>query len=83
MGREKKGVLGGFVGDEEEGGRGRGAEEGGADAGVDAAEAAGGVEALGGLEARFERVEGVEGEVDGGACDAACLVGFDLVWFSR
>lgn len=56
-----EGALDGVVGDEEEGGAGRGADDGGADTSVDAGEAARGGEAGGGLEAGFERVEGVEG----------------------
>lgn len=59
--------LGGLVGAEEEGGAGRGADDGAADAAVDTGEAAGGEEAGGGLQARFEGVEGEEGEVDGGS----------------
>ena len=65
--------FGGFVRDKEEGGAGGGADQRGADAGVDAAEAAGGGEAGGGLEARFEGVDGVEGEVDCGAGEGAGL----------
>ena len=57
----------GLVAHEEESGAGGGTDQRGADAGVDAAEAARGGEAGGGLEARFERVDGVEGEVDGRA----------------
>ena len=51
-----------FVEEEEEGCAGGGAERDGGDAGVEVAE---GCEALGGLEAGCERVEGVEGKVDG------------------
>lgn len=63
--------LGRFVGAEEEGGAGRGAQGSGADAPVDAAEAARGEEAFGGLEAGLEGVEGEEGQVDCGAGYAA------------
>lgn len=59
--------------DEEECSARRGADYGGADAAVDAAETAGGEEAGGGLEAGFERVEGVEGGVHCGAGYASCL----------
>ncbi len=58
----------GFVAYEEERCAGRGADECGADACVDTAEAAGGIEACGGLEAGFEGVDWVEGEVDCCAC---------------
>ena len=54
----------GLVAHEEESAAGGGANERGADAGVDAAETAGLVEAGGGLEAGFEGVDGMEGEVD-------------------
>lgn len=60
-----------LVRDEEERGAGRGADYGGAHAGVDASEAAGGAEGRRGLEARLQRVEGVEGEVDGRAGQGA------------
>ncbi len=60
--------LDGFVGHEEERCAGSGADERGADAGIDAAETAGMGEAGGGLEAGFEGVDGVEGEVDCSAC---------------
>lgn len=56
--------LGGFVGAEEEGRAGGGTDEGGAHAPVDAAETAGREEALVGLEAGFEGVEGEERGVD-------------------
>lgn len=59
--------FGVFVGDEEEGGAGGGADDSRANASVDAGETAGGAEAEGGLETGFEGVEGVEGEVDCGA----------------
>jgi hypothetical protein len=64
----RQGALDAVVGDEEEGGAGRGAPEGGAHAFVHAAEAARGGEAGGGLEARFQRVQGEERHVDGCAC---------------
>ena len=67
--------LCGFVRDEEEGRPGRGPDHGGADARVDAAEAARGGEAGGGLQAGFEGVDGVEGEVDCGAGEGASLGG--------
>ena len=60
--------LDGLVAHEEGGGAGGRAHDGGADAGVNAAETAGLVEAGGGLEAGFEGVDWVEGEVDCGAC---------------
>ena len=53
-----------LVGDEEEGGAGRGAHDRAADAIVDPAEAARGPEAGGGLQAGFEGVEGEERGVD-------------------
>jgi hypothetical protein len=60
--------LYGVVRYEEQGGSGGGAYERGADAAVDAGEAAGLEETVGpGLKARFEGVEGEEGEVDGGS----------------
>lgn len=49
---------------EEEGGAGGGTDNGAADTAIDATEAARGKEAARGLQARLERVEGVEGEVD-------------------
>jgi hypothetical protein len=57
-------LLHALVGDEEQGGAGRGADDGAADAIVDSAEAAAGPEAGGGLEAGFEGVEGEERGVD-------------------
>ena len=67
-------ALAGLVGYEEErSARGR-ADHGGTDAGVDTAEATGGIETAGGLQAGFQRVDRVEGEVDGGASEASCLV---------
>ena len=74
-GRGREVSLDGVVGDEEEGCARGGADDGAADAAVDAGEAARGREAARGLEAGFEGVERVEGEVDGGACEAAGLVG--------
>ena len=67
--------LRGLVGAEEEGGAGGGPDERGPDAPVDAAEAARGEEALGGLQAGLEGVEGEEGEVDGGPGYASCEEG--------
>jgi hypothetical protein len=69
---------GGFdavVDDEEERCARGGADDRGPDAVVDAPEAAGGPEAGRGLEAGFDRVEGEEGGVDGGAGYGACLGG--------
>jgi hypothetical protein len=57
-------LLHALVGDEEQGGAGRGAYDCTTDAIVDSAEAAGGPEAGGGLEAGFEGVEGKERGVD-------------------
>lgn len=57
-------LLHALVGDEEEGGAGRGAHDRAADAIVDSAEAARGPEAGGGLEAGFEGVEGEQRGVD-------------------
>ena len=67
--------LSGLVGDEEECCAWCGADKCGADTRVDAAKSARGLEAAGGLEAGFERVDGVEGEIDGGAGNGACLKG--------
>ncbi|OAA79838.1 hypothetical protein LEL_03324 [Akanthomyces lecanii RCEF 1005] len=64
-------LLGRLVGAEEEGGAGGGPDHRGADAPVDAGEATRGEEARRGLQARLERVEREEGEVDGGAGDSA------------
>lgn len=63
-----EGSLDGLIGHEEKRRAGGRAYERGADAGVDAAETAGLGEAGGGLKAGFEGVDGVEGEVDCGAC---------------
>jgi hypothetical protein len=72
-GRGGEVALHGVVGDEEESCAGGGADNGAADAAIDAGEAARGREAGRGLEAGLEGVERVEGEVDGGACEAAGL----------
>ena len=72
-GRGGEVALDGVVGDEEESCAGGGADNGAADAAIDAREAARGREAGRGLEAGLEGVERVEGEVDGGACEAAGL----------
>lgn len=63
-----EGFLHAFVGYEEEGCAGGGADDGAADAVVDSAETAAGPEAGGGLQAGFERVEGEEGGVYCCAC---------------
>jgi hypothetical protein len=61
------------VGDEEQGGAGRGTYDCRSNAPIDAGEAAGGEETGRGLETRFQGVERVEGQVYGCACQAACL----------
>lgn len=71
--RSEERAVGGVVGDEEEGGARSGAGDDGADAGVEATKAAGGEETSSGLESGFYGIEGVEGKVDGGAGEAACL----------
>lgn len=74
-GRGREVALEGVVGDEEESGAGGGADDGAAHAAVDASEAARLGEAGRGLEAGLEGVEGVQGEIHGGACETAGLVG--------
>lgn len=66
-------ALDAVIGDEEERGARRGADDGRADATVDATEAARGDEALAGLQARLERVEREEREVDSGAGNGSGL----------
>jgi len=80
VGSSEQGTFDRVVCDEEEGGRGRGAERHGADAAVDVFEAARGEEAGGGLEARFERVERVERDVSEGAGYGAGLRGVSEIW---
>lgn len=61
-------LLHGLIADEEKRRSWGGAHDDAADAGVNSSEAAGGPEAGGGLQAGFERVERVEGDVDCRAC---------------
>ena len=68
LSRSSQERLDGLVAYEEESGTGGRAHDRGADTGVNAAETAGLVKAGGGLEAGFQGVDWVEGEVDCGAC---------------
>lgn len=65
--------FGGFVGNEEEGCSGGGTGDNGADTFVDAGPATISEKPAGGLKARFEGVEGIEGKVNGGAGETAGL----------
>src|SRR5277367_4883232 len=60
-----------FVGDEEQSSAGSGADDGRANACVNPGEATCCAERCCGLKSGFERVEGVQGEVDGGAGEGA------------
>lgn len=60
-----------FVRAEEQGGAGSAAGRGGPHASIDPREAPRGEKAVGGLKARFEGVDGVEGQIDGGAGQSA------------
>ena len=64
-------AFGCVVGDKEERGGGGGEEHDGPEAAVDVPEAAAGEEPAAGLQPGFQRVEGEEGRVDGGAGDGA------------
>lgn len=62
------------IGDEEEGCTGGRSDDRTADTAVDTGEATARSEAAGGLEAGFECVERVEGEVYGCSCQTTCLM---------
>lgn len=76
-------AFAGLVGYEEERCAGGRPYDGGSNARIDTAEAAGGVETAGGLQAGFQCVDGIKGEVDSDASDTSCLVNVKIVNIER